>query len=37
MPADKEKLLYGNARRILGLRDPVQGEAGAAAPEAALA
>jgi aminocarboxymuconate-semialdehyde decarboxylase len=34
---EKEKLFYGNARRILGLRDPVSGKAGAAAPEAALA
>ena len=30
-PADKQKLFYDNARRILGLRDPVQGKAGAAA------
>ena len=35
-PADKQKLFYDNARRILGLRDPVQSKA-AAAPEAALA
>jgi aminocarboxymuconate-semialdehyde decarboxylase len=31
----KEKLFYGNARRILGLRDPAPSEA-RAAPEAAL-
>ena len=36
-PTDRQKLFYDNARRILGLRDPVQGKAGAAAPEAALA
>ena len=31
-PADREKLFYGNARRILGLRDPV---GAARSPEAA--
>ena len=37
---DQEKLFYGNARRILGLRDPVETKAGKARPatqEAALA
>ena len=34
--ADQEKIFYGNARRILGLRDPVQGGVGQAAREAAL-
>jgi aminocarboxymuconate-semialdehyde decarboxylase len=36
-PADQEKLFYGNARRILGLREPVQAKARPAAQEAALA
>jgi aminocarboxymuconate-semialdehyde decarboxylase len=35
--ADKEKLFYGNARRILGLRDPAPAKARPAAQEAALA
>jgi aminocarboxymuconate-semialdehyde decarboxylase len=33
----QEKLFYSNARRILGLRDPVQAGARPAAQEAALA
>jgi aminocarboxymuconate-semialdehyde decarboxylase len=33
----KEKLFYSNARRILGLRDPVASKARAATQEAALA
>jgi hypothetical protein len=33
---DKEKLFYGNARRILNLRDPVTPEAGKAAPSPSL-
>jgi aminocarboxymuconate-semialdehyde decarboxylase len=36
-PEQKEKLFYGNPRRILGLRDPVQSKAPAAIQEAALA
>jgi aminocarboxymuconate-semialdehyde decarboxylase len=36
-PADKQKLFYDNARRILGLRDPMQTKARPAAQEAALA
>jgi aminocarboxymuconate-semialdehyde decarboxylase len=32
---DKEKLFYGNARRILNLRDAVTPEAGKAAPSLA--
>ena len=35
--ADQEKLFYGNARRILGLRDPVQGGTGQTSREPALA
>jgi aminocarboxymuconate-semialdehyde decarboxylase len=34
---DREKLFYGNARRILGLRDPVQAAGQDAAREPALA
>ena len=36
-PADQEKVLYGNARRILGLKDPVPRDAGQKARETAPA
>jgi aminocarboxymuconate-semialdehyde decarboxylase len=36
-PEQKEKLFYSNARRILGLRDPVPSQARPATQEAALA
>jgi aminocarboxymuconate-semialdehyde decarboxylase len=35
--ADREKLFYSNARRILGLRDPLEAESGTKQREPALA
>jgi aminocarboxymuconate-semialdehyde decarboxylase len=35
--ADQEKLFYSNAKRILGLRDPVEPDAPKTTREAALA